>query len=98
MHYPEMWGIVQFSASLSGLGNDSVAVSMEDKAKWDLRRVYYRQRSWFDEHKSYTGRLSDLGIGDGVWPITLEATGNLFEAALVVNGATLHIRQDGRVW
>jgi hypothetical protein len=97
MHYPEMWGIVQFSASLSGLGNDSVAVSVEDRAKWDLRRVYYRQRAWFDEHNSYTDRMSDLDLADGVWPITLEATGNLFEAVLVVGDSTLRIRQDGRV-
>jgi len=98
MHYPEMWGIVQFSASLSGLGNDSVTVSIEDRAKWELRRVYYRQHAWFDTHQSFADRLGDLGLGESDWPITLAATRNLFEATLEVNGKTLRIRQDGRVW
>ena len=98
MHYPEMWGIVQFSGSFLELESDSVAVSIEDRAKWELRRVYYRQRAWFDTHQSFTDRLSELGLGDSRWPIALEATRNLFEAVLVVDGRTLRIRQDGRVW
>jgi len=98
MHYPEMWGIVQFSESISGLGGDSVAVNDVDRVKWELRQVYYRQRSWFEVHKSFTDDLNDLGLGGTEWPVTLEATGNLFQAGVSVNGRVVRIRQDGRVW
>ena len=98
MHYPEMWGIVQFSESISGLGSDSVAVSAVDRVKWELRQVYYRQRSWFEVHKSFTDDLNDLGLGGTEWPVTLQATGNLFQAGVAVNGRVVRIRQDGRVW
>ena len=99
MHYPEMWGIVQFSSRVVGQGADAVSVvTAVDRAKWELRRVYYRQQSWFSRHRSYTKDLTDLGLRPGPWGIQLEATGNLFEASLILEGRKIRIRQDGRVW
>jgi hypothetical protein len=98
MHYPEMWGIVQFSDVAVGQGNDSVSIGDADRAKWVLRQVYYRQRSWFEVHGSFTGNLRALGLEATAWPIELEATADMYQATVVVGQRPLRIRQDGRVW
>jgi len=98
MHYPEMWGVVQFSDITVGEGVDSVSLTDADRAKWELRRVYYRQRMWFAEHRRYTDNLKDLDLSGLSSGITLESTQNLFAATLALDDSTLHIRQDGRVW
>ncbi len=98
MHYPEMWGIVQFSGDVVGEGTDSVSITEADRAKWELRRVYYRQRAWFAEHQRYADNMRDLGFVDLSWPITLESTEHLFVASLTLGDRTYPIRQDGRVW
>lgn len=98
MHYPEMWGIVQFSDSVAGRPANAASIPMSERAKWELRRVYYRQQSWFARHRSYTDNFDNLRLQGGFWEIELEATGNLFEASLNLGGRRIRIRQDGRVW
>jgi hypothetical protein len=98
MHYPEMWGAVRFSNITAGGGADSALLTAADRAKWELRRVYYRQRAWFAKRRCYADNLTDLGLSDLSSGVTLESTQHLFEATLAMDDSTFHIRQDGRVW
>jgi hypothetical protein len=105
MHYPEMWGIVQFSDRMVGEGVDEFILRPDDPARGALRDLYYRQKSWHDEHGSYADDLSILYPGSQPltspypWPPQLETTLNFFEAILSrPDGRRLHISHDGRLW
>jgi len=97
MHYPEMWGIVQFSHRVAGAGRDEFTASELDPAKWALRRVYYAERAWREAEGRFAGTLAALGLSDLGWPVDIQATDNLFEASLSVEGGRIWIQQDGRV-
>ncbi len=43
IHYPELWGFVQFSEKTAGKGKEAFVARPEEKAKWALRRIYYRE-------------------------------------------------------
>jgi hypothetical protein len=72
MHYPEMWGFVEFSPrdvasapsqTVPGSPDEGVLEpTAEDVARWLLRLVYYKERRWFAEHGTYTADLSLLGL------------------------------------
>ena len=58
MHYPEMWGLVQFCGEVRPGAGETARIRAEDRARWALRRVYYRQRAWYRKHAAYCGRWS----------------------------------------
>jgi hypothetical protein len=106
IHYPEMWGYVQFSARLPGAGRDKFERRPEEKVKWALREIYYAERALFAAKAVFAADLAALGLkGDGLrikgwsWPPVLRATPSQFEAVYASrNGESWHIRQDGLVW
>lgn len=105
MHYPEMWGFLQFSNKEAGAGTETFIVNPEEAIKWILRQVYYRQRAIQKESgrfaKSWKALSLSLKPVDGYqWPVKMAATEHLFEAwVLDESGNTSwHIRQDGLVW
>lgn len=105
MHYPEMWGYVQFSSLLAGQGKDNFRMNSGEEAKWSLRQIYYRERDSFLNKGRFTDDLSKLGLGRAqmegyAWPPKINHTWTLFEARLVsLDGKEIwSIRQDGRVW
>jgi len=55
MHYPEMWGFVQFSELPAGTGEAEFKWNPEADYKWLLRKLYYRQNDFRNEH----GRFAD---------------------------------------
>jgi hypothetical protein len=58
---PERWGYVQFSGMKSGAGTDAFVEDRNERVRWALRRLYYRQR----RIKSVTGRYApDLAALD----------------------------------
>lgn len=77
MHYPEMWGVVQFSADPAGAPVKPVVLKPEEDAKWALRQVYYAQRNFHAEKGFYAKTLKALGLGalkaKGYGPVILEA-------------------------
>ena len=99
MHMPERWGIVQFADAPAAFVDDA-----NDRVKWALRRLYYRQRDVRDRTGRYATDLGALGAPgitvDGLaFQPSLQATPSMYEiTARGALGATLHIAQDGRVW
>jgi hypothetical protein len=87
IHYPELWGYVQFSDLMAGEGKDTFRGRPEEAAKWALRQIYYKEKTYFLNHARYTASLADLGVGDikvegFKWPPRIEATRSQWEAWL----------------
>lgn len=104
MHMPERWGFVQFSDAIAGTRVVSPVDDANERVKWALRRLYYRQRQHLAAHGRYAAALESLDaasiIVEGlVFGPTMEATEGLYEIrADGANGAVVRLRQDGRVW
>ena len=105
MHYPEMWGYVQFSASKAGSRTVPFVKRNEEVAKWYLRQIYYMERNYYDTAKTFTTDLKKLGLNSEnitgfKMPPDIECTSDYFETRLHSNDntETLFIRNDGRVW
>jgi len=108
MHYPEMWGYVQFSTTVVGEGEDEFIVHPEEEAKRALFKIYYSQQGYYKEHGRYTDRLEELVEGEPAltshnWPPRIQVTDSMFEAS--IEGVDQdgqkerwHIRQDSKVW
>lgn len=95
IHMPELWGYLLFTQ------DDERTFSLpEDEAiKWQLRRLYYRERNYGAAHGHYTTSLKAL-LGEETLSITprIDVTPNLFEISAPASHGTLHIRQDGYLW
>jgi hypothetical protein len=107
MHMPERWGYVQFSAATAGSPSGSGTAFVEDpndRVKWALRRLYYRQRRFRTAHGRYADDLgllaaSDIHVEGLKFEPTLQATRDMFEIAAVgFHGTVVHISNDGRTW
>jgi hypothetical protein len=102
MHYPEMWGIVEFVESETAAGAADLTPS--ERAMWALRHVYYRQRQHAADHGSWAPDAALLGLGspapgDLPWPPSIFLTPSGFEATLELgDGSIAHIAEDGRTW
>jgi len=104
MHMPERWGYIQFSSVGAGSGTESFVEDPNERVKWALRRLYYRQRRFREANGRYSTSVAALdaeGIrveGIDFRPL-IHATPSLYEmTALGFDGAVVHINQDGRVW
>ncbi len=107
IHYPEMWGFVQFSGKTAGRARDKFVERPEESVKWALRKIYYRERGRAAEGQAFTDDLAALRLaGDKQlrvrgwnFPPRIRATDSLFEAVYEnAAGDSWHIRQDGLVW
>ena len=107
IHYPEMWGYVQFSSKSPGKGKEKFERRAEEKVKWALRKVYYAEWAHYDKTKAFGADVGALGLeGEKVlrvkgwsYPPAIQTTESLFEAAYTAkSGESWHIRQDGLVW
>ncbi len=103
MHYPEMWGFVQFSDKMVGTGSDPFVWQPVEDAKWDLRLLYYAERQWFNDNGFYTDDFSKLGLNLPLLPgyvlsPKIYATPTMFEAIIrsVDGKQQVHIDQEGR--
>ena len=111
MHYPEMWGYVQFSVRVVGQGTDEFVSTPDVEAREALCRIFYRQKDYHGDHGQYTDDLDELGLGEEDlryyrWPPQLQVTDSMFEAVLEeredIDGDGLlgrwHIRHDSKMW
>lgn len=91
MHRPETWGYVQFANKPTDVFVDHA----DEKVKWALRQLYYRQKAYFAENKRYTSnaaslRLQEITTGDIVFEPEIKTTDSGFEASVP------SIDKDGR--
>jgi hypothetical protein len=107
IHYPEMWGFVQFSSKLPGKGKERFDRRPGEKVKWALRKIYYAERARSFEKSAFSTDLAALGLkGEEAlrvkgwsYPPVLQTTASLFEAIYTAkSGENWHIREDGLVW
>ena len=106
MHYPERWGLTQFSDELVGTKEVPFIVHYSEKVKNYLWLVYYRQKEWVRDNSGFTSNLQDLGINDTVIieetknTLTLEAFKHYFIATISSEGddTVWSINQEGLVW
>jgi len=105
MHYPEMWGFLQFSDNTVGTTKNKFIENKDEAAKWALRKIYYKERAYFEKNSSYTVNLNDLGFTETKIPgyktvPAIECTTSLFEASLLSEDGTkkVSIRNDGLTW
>lgn len=91
IHMPEMWGYLLFAESAA----DPFTPPADEQARWELRKLYYRQRNYGQNHGAYTTDFAALA-GKDTWHIRPElyVTPNMFE----IIAGDLHIRQDGYMW
>jgi hypothetical protein len=107
IHYPEMWGYVQFSSKTPGRGRERFARRPEEKVKWALRKIYYAEWAHYSENSGFGTDIASLGLkGEDAlrvkgwsYPPAIQATTSFFEAAYTArSGESWRIRQDGLVW
>src|SRR5205823_1768662 len=60
MHMPERWGYVQFSGLAAGNATESFVEDPNERVKWALRRLYYRQRTFRAANGIYSSTLDAL--------------------------------------
>ncbi len=103
MHYPEMWGFVQFSLKNAGEGTDKFVPNPDEKIKWVLREIYYQQEAHNDLHGSFTDdldrlKVKDPKIEDVQWPPKIYHGPTSFEVRLSNKNNDRHwsIDQDGQ--
>jgi cellulose/xylan binding protein with CBM9 domain len=105
MHYPEMWGFVQFSIKLVDTERDDFIWNPLEGAKWALRQLYYRQREYEEKNGFWTENIADLRLEDVElpnfnWPPEIQKTTSFYEAVLysIDRNTIIHLSWDGKVW
>lgn len=104
IHMPEYWGYVQFAGVKAGTENVEFTAKAEEKTKWTLRQLYYRQRIHREKENSFAGNASSLKAEDicsaeELKNLNIYTTPSLYEITLPdTNGKLWHINQDGLVW
>ncbi len=110
MHFPEMWGFVQFSEIVAGMGTAPFKWNTDEDYKWLLRKLYYRQMEYRNENGYYTEKAENLGYteifkslfeeDDFLPQLTISVLDNNYIMRLQPEGTThnFYIRNDSKVW
>ena len=98
MHCPERWGFLIF---VDEIPDEPFVIPRDEYIKWELRKIYYRERKMYTETGKYTDDFSLLR-GDDEWTIEpkIYVTPSLFEAnAPTADGKKMWcIRTDGKIY
>ena len=100
MHYPEMWGFVQFSDKIAGTTGEVFIDNPGEKIKWVLRQIYYGQKNHQLKFGTFSDNLHQLGFeSDEITKkIQIKYTWNRFEALWQESGKRWFINDLGRTW
>jgi len=104
LHMPERWGYVQFSEMGVGEGTEAFVDDPNERVKWALRQLYYRQRAFFRTYGVFADALrllkpEEITIEGMAFDPSMRVTASMYEiTAPGFNGKTLHLRHDGKVW
>lgn len=104
MHYPERWGMVQFSQQPVGSKTETFRLPQEEQFAKYLWLVYYKQQKYRSANGEYATTLSELGISKN-WEqekehflLSLNSKGKQFSVQLkTTEGLIISINQDGLV-
>lgn len=98
MHYPELWGFVLF---VEADGPASFVLPPDERSKWELRKLYYRERNYYARHGEFCQDPNRL-MNDDLWTIIprIETTSGLFQISTPScdGSSRIHIREDGKLW
>lgn len=98
MHYPELWGYVVFA---DGEGPRSFTLPDDERIKWELRRLYYQERNYYEAQGEFTQDVKLL-MGEDSWSIepVIETTRSLFQISAPSSDGTalICVREDGKLW
>ncbi len=102
IHYPEMWGYVQFSDQTIGNGESEFIKNSDEQVKWYLRRLYYAERIYFDRTGKFTSDVTFLDLANQLIPgysisTVIECTSSMFEAFIQSDDKTkiISINHEG---
>ena len=102
MHYPERWGLAQFSSEPAGNIKVDFEIPVEEKLSKYLWLIYYKQQQFRREYGIYSNELSKLGIPennifrDYGFRLSLSSDVNKFVATLETDsGLKMSIDQSG---
>ena len=104
MHMPERWGTVQFSDAAAGAAATRFVEDRNERVKWALRRLYYRQQAYRQTHGRYAADLTQINVRDihveGLaFAPSIQVTESSYELqAPGFEGVIVHLRHDGRTW
>ena len=110
MHYPEMWGYVQFSENPAGTGEVEFEWNPAEDYKWLLRKLYYRQTEFRNVHGHFASQPEKLNYNslfyslfddDTAKPeLTIKVLDNNYIIRLSVDelNSNFYIRNDSKVW
>ncbi|WP_319499659.1 carbohydrate-binding family 9-like protein [uncultured Draconibacterium sp.] len=104
MHYPERWGLIQFSSESPKAAQGTFKLPEEELLARHLWHLFYAQRDYRNETKTYCSNLASLGItiegkeNDTNFSLEMNASGNTYTATLKTNnGLMISINQDGLI-
>ncbi len=60
MHYPEMWGYLQFTESMVGQDKLDFIKNPDEEIKWELRKLYYAEREYAANKGYYSSSLKEI--------------------------------------
>lgn len=105
MHYPERWGIVEFTYKVANAEiKNEVKIDPDDQARAALMKLYYQQKTFFMNHRKFSKNLGELKIPKFelekyIWKPVIMTTDNLFEAYIISKDGKekLTVFQDGLI-
>lgn len=105
IHYPEMWGFVQFSGLDAGTGAEEFRLHPEEQIKWGLRNVYYQMKEYYLDHGHFDAlssgfMLEQIGLeGIKFQPVVRTSTTMFEVSASGLDEETVwYINQEGKIW
>lgn len=103
MHYPEMWGYIQFTETMVGEGNAVFIQNPDEEIKWELRKLYYAEREYAAKYGNYTSLLKEIEkISDSTIDrnIDIQVTPSGYEAYCLSESSSLTwiINDFGRIY
>ncbi len=96
MHLPERWGYVIFSDSTSG--NNTFTIPIQEYVKQYLWLIYYKQKDYFAEHKTYATNLTLLGFASDSVTIDSQSFTIALDAIRKEFTATIRSNKTNEQW
>lgn len=104
MHYPERWGLAQFSSMKVGTKNIDFALPLDEELAKYLWLVYYKQQKYVNAKGKYAVDLDQLGIpgsgkvGNIKFSLQIKSSGKDYKAVVESStGVKLKIDREGHV-